>query len=212
MKALSSSTLRLLIRIAYLLPAIGGLILLIYALIPHIYFIYDGAAYETLSTFTLVGNTFSDCSALLDGTTDGSNYAAVFSYLMIFFGILFWIGIICYTVMAASAAICSCLAFSQKPTAKESNQAKRWFRFFCPNRGLYIFSNLLILLSAAFPHILLYFYHTQLGYTSMSVHFFGISDLVLAAILVLLNLVFFIALLPAQSAEHLDMYRLYKAK
>jgi hypothetical protein len=51
-----------------------------------------------------------------------------------------------------------------------------------------------------------------MGYTDMSIHFFGPPDLLLAAILISLNLAAYLCLLPAQAQEHMDMFRLYKAK
>lgn len=212
MKPLSSGTRRTLVRLSYLLPAILGVILLIVAAVPHIYFIYEGKAHDTLSTFSLVSNTLADCSAILKGATEGSNYAVVFSYAMLCFGILFWVGLISYWIMALASAICSTVAFAYPPTAKEANRTKRWFRLFCSNRVIFVLSHLPILLSAAFPQILLYFYQNQLGYRSMSLHFFGPADLLLACLCVALSLGAHFALLPAQSREHMDLFRLYKAK
>ncbi len=212
MKRLPSSCRRTLIRIAYLLPAISGLILLVYALIPHLYFVYENTAYETLGTFTLVSNTFAECNALLSGTTEGSAGAIFFAYGMSVFAVLFWIALALYGVTATAAAVTSVRAFSAEPTSRESNRAKRWLRFFCPNRGVYVFCNLLLLLAAAFPQILVWFYHSQLGYTDMQLHFFGPPGLVWALLSVLLSVGSFLALLPAQAEEHLDMFRLYKAK
>jgi uncharacterized membrane protein len=77
---------------------------------------------------------------------------------------------------------------------------------------LYVIPHLLIPLSAAFPQILLYFYRNQLGYRGMSLHFFGLSDLILAAVLMALCLIAHFALLPTQTREHMDLFRLYKSK
>jgi len=208
----SPSSRRALIRVAYLLPLLCGVILCILAAVPHIYFINDGEAHETLSTFSLVSNTFSYCGTILDGSVQASNYAVVFSYAMIAFCILFWVGVVTYAIMALSTAICSTVAFAYPPTAKEANRAKRWFRLFCANRVLLVIPHLLILLSAAFPQILLYFYRNQLGYIRMSLHFFGIADLWIALVLMLLCLTAHFALLPMQTKEHMDLFRLYKSK
>ena len=212
MMALSSSAKRTLIRIAYLIPLFSGLILLIYACIPHLYFVHNNTAMDTLSVFGLVNNTFQQCSAITGGTQSGSPAATVFAYTMIFFAVLFWIALLVYAVMAITSAITSVTAFSYPPTSREANRAKRWMQFFCIGRAVYVIDNLLLLLAAAFPQILLHFYRTQMGYVDMSLHFFGPSDLLLAAILIALNLIAFLTLLPAQAEEHLDMFRLYKAK
>ena len=212
MSQLSSATRRTLVRIAYLLPLACGLILLLVAAVPHIYFVYDGEAHETLSTLSLVSNTLVDCNAILNGTVDASNFAVVFSYVMVAFCWLFWIGVVTFAIMALSTAIFSLLAFAHAPTSKESNRFKRFFRIFCGNRVFLVIPHLLVLISAAFPQILLYFYHNQLGYLGMSLHFFGLPDVILAALLMTLSLAAHFLTLPMQAKEHLDLFRLYKAK
>ena len=201
-----------LIRLSYLMPAISGVLLLIWGLIPHLYFYHDGAAYETMSSLSLVTNTFSTCREVLNGSTEGSELAILFSNTMRFFCVLFWLGVLSYTLAAVTSAICSCYAFSKDPTSRDANRAKRWMRFFCPGRVGFVLMQAVALLSAAFPHILTYFYRMHMGYRDMSVHFFGPSDLVLCAILLLCNIALFLATLRAQAEEHMDMYRLYKAK
>lgn len=212
MNRLPSSVARPLIRLTYLLPAISGVILLIYACVPHLFFLYQDVVYETLSPFQLIANTWNECSTILGADSKASAEAVFFAYTMMFFAVLFWIAVIIYTITASASAITSCIAFASPPTSKESNRAKRWMRFFCPGRVLYVVSNLILLLAAAFPHILLYFYQRQLGYFGMTLHFFGPSDLLLAAILILLQVAAFLALLPLQARVHMDMFRLYKAK
>ena len=210
MKPLSSSARRGLIHFAYLLPIFTGLLLLIYALIPHLFFVYGEAIYNTQSPFELMQNTWKECQALLNGA-EASAGAVMFSFTMSAMVILSWICTIVYAVVAIASAICSCIAFSHRPTEREANRAKRWMQFFCPNRILYIVVNLLPLLPAAFPYILLHFYRTQMFY-EISLHYMGPPDLVLAVIAVLLNLASFLLLLSAQNEEHMDMFRLYKAK
>ena len=212
MISLSSPTKRTLIRVSYLCPLIGGFLLWIYFAIPHLYFIQGNLAYDTWSTFDLVSNTMRECVATLSGATEGTSDAIYFAYTVGFFAILFWVALIAYTVTALAAAICSFYAFSKEPTSKESNRAKRYFRFLCPNRPTYVLCNLALLLAAAFPHILTACYHRQMGYADISLHFFFMPDLLLAAIAVLFGLVPYLALLPTQAKEHMDLFRLYKAR
>ena len=212
MPRLSHTARRALIRISYLLPAAVGLIFVICAAIPHLYFIYEAEAHETLSLFALVQNAYADCNAILKGASEGSAYAIVFSYVVLFCAVAFWICLVLYGIMALAAAIASTVAFAYPPTSVQANRAKRWFRLFCPNRALYCVTHLLLPISAAFPQILLYCYRHQLGYRGMTLHFFGPSDLLLTAILILLSLASHFLLLSAQSEEHMDLYRLYKAK
>ncbi len=212
MKRLPAVLRRGLIRLSYLLPVISGLILLIYAAVPHIYFLHENRVYQTLSSFDLVANTFETCSALLSDGAGADAGTIYFAYGMRIAVIVFWVVILLYAILAVAAALTSCLAFWGEPTARETNRAKRWMQFFCPNRATYVIGNLILLLASAFPDILLYFYQTQLGYTDMQLHFFGPGDLLLGGILIALNVLSFLLLLPAQAEEHLDMFRLYKAK
>ena len=211
MKQLPSPLARACIRIAYLLPALFGLVMLILAFVPRVFFFYNGEVYDTQSTFALMGNTWRESQTMLDASSQGSGGAYFFSLIMSVLVVLSWISIIVYASMAIASAICSTAAFSAAPTDRFSNRSKRWMHFFCPNRVLYVISNLLLLLPAAFPYFLQHFYRTQLGY-DMKPFFIGPSDLLLAGIFVILNLASFLALLPAQARERMDMYRLYKSK
>lgn len=211
MKQLPSSVARPLIRIAYLLPMISGLAMLILACVPHVFFFYNGAPYDTQSPLALMGNTWREAQAMLTAETTGSGGAYYFALFMSVFTVLSWICIVLYAATAIAAAICSTVAFAHAPTERLSNRAKRWLQFICPGRVLYVISNLLLLLPASFPYLLQHCYRTQLGY-HMKVYFIGVSDLLLGGILVALNLVAFLALLPAQAREQMDMFRIVKQK
>ena len=211
MKRLPKPLRRALCRTAYLLPLLTLAILLIHAAVPHVFFLLDGEPYETMSTFTLLGNTWEQCQDLLDSTKEVSVEALYFSYTMNFFVIISWVATVLFAILALSSAILSCYAFSLSPTDTRTNRAKRWMQFFCPNRPLYVITCLLPLLPAAFPYILEHFYQSMLYY-DIKVYFIGPADLLLTGIAVLLTVASFLALLPSQSAQHLDMFRLYKAK
>ena len=211
MKGLSSWGYRALIRLAYLLPAISLVVLVIHFAVPHIFFLYDGEVYETMNWFSLTGNTWTECRAMTDPDVTGSTEALYFSYVMSFFVILSWVCIVLFAMLATVSAICSCRAFAYAPTDRQSNRAKRWMQLFCPNRVLYVLTCLLPLLPAAFPMILEMCYRKLLFY-EIDVHFIGPAELWTAAVAAVLCVGAFIALLPAQSREHMDMYRLYKSK
>ena len=211
MNRLPKGVRRLLIRICYLLPAIGGTVMLIYAAIPHLWFVYDGAAHDTLSLFGLVQNTWEECQAIFSATEGSSQYAVYFSYTMSAFTVLFWIAVICFSIAALLLAVCSILAFAQKPTARRSNIAKRVLYLYCPNRILFLLFQLFPILWAAFPQILVHFYFYMMGY-SMTVHTFLCPDLVLASMFSALTVALFLLTLPSQAELKLDMFRIYKAK
>ena len=206
---LSSPTKRALIRLCYLLPAITGAALAIWAFIPHLFFKFNSIG-KTQSPFTLICERWDGCQTILNGA-EASGPAIAYSFTVSALIIISWIFLILYAIVAAAAAICSTVAFSYRPTEKEANRAKRWMQFFCANRVLYVSTLLLPLLPAAFPNILLACYRKQMLYDA-SLYFIGPSDLLLAAIFVTLNIASFLVLLKAQNEEHMDMFRLYKAK
>jgi len=207
MKTLSSNAQRRLIRLSYLLPAISGAIMLILFLTPCMFFFYKGEAHETQSLFGLLGNTWR-----VSGSLSEANVNAVwFAFVMRFFVILSYVALLGYALVAIPAAIFSTQAFALPPTHPDANQAKRWLRFFCPNRITYVLANLLPLLTALFPHILLSNYRSQLGYAMELWYVPQWLPLWLAvAVLTALDLVSFFALLGAQEREQMDMFRLYK--
>ena len=58
MRRYSNPTHRALIHLCYLLPAIFGILLLIYAAVPHLWFVYNGDAYSTMNLFELQENAW----------------------------------------------------------------------------------------------------------------------------------------------------------
>ncbi len=211
MRSPSDSVLRGLIRLSYLLPLITLAVLIVHFAIPHIFFLYNGEVYETMNNFTLMGNAWSECRVMTDAATEGSTEALYFSYVMSFFVILSWAAIVLFAILAIAAAVCSCRAFAYSPTDREANRAKRWMQFFCPNRVLYVLTCLLPMIPASFAMILEACYRKFFSY-EIEVLFIGPSELVTVAIGLVLCVGSFLALLPAQSRLHMDMYRLYKAK
>ena len=211
MRGSSDSLLRGLIRLSYLLPSITLVALIVHFAIPHIFFLYNGEVYETMNSFTLMGNTWSECRTMTDTATEGSTEALYFSYVMSFFVILSWVAIVLFAVLAITSAVCSLRAFAHVPTDREANRAKRWMQFFCPNRVLYVLTCMLLLIPASFALILEACYRKFFLY-EIEVLFIGPSEYLTVAIGVVLCVGAFLALLPAQSRLHMDMYRLYKAK
>ena len=201
---------RLLIWVTYLMPLILGVLLLALTLIPHLYFVYDGEVHETMSPLELVNNTWDTCQKLLDGDSEDP-YSIIFSYVMSFFVILFWIFVCLYAFFAVVETVCVIRAFSALPTSRQSNRAKRWMHLLCPNRICYTLFGLLPILPSFFSYILTHFYYTRLG-LKMKVFFFGPPDPVWVIGLVLIMELAFWLTLQKQSREHLDMFRLYKKK
>ena len=211
MKRLPSSVACPLIRISYLLPFLFGILLFIHACIPHIFFLQDGDPKETQNLFELMSSTWTTCSYMLDGKLEVVADAMYFPYVMKTAVVLSWISIFAYALMAIPSAICSMVAFSFPPTARQANRAKRWMQFFCPNRVLFVFLHLLPLIPASFALILETCFRQMMA-MKVTVHFIGIGDLLFTGILLAISILLWLLLLPAQNQERMDLYRLYKAK
>ena len=206
-----SSLARFGIRLAYLMPLVTFLFLVIYGLIPHLYFIYQDVAYETMTLFTMVNNTWDECQAVLS-ESGGSASAVLFSYTMTAATIVFWGTLILHGIFAFTSAICSVYAFSRIPTDRTANRAKRILQVICPNRVFFVIGGLLPLLYATFPLLLRHCYREQMS-MSISIHATtGVMDPIPAILLVLIGTTLFLATLPLQGREHLDLFRLYKQK
>ena len=211
MNRIPPQTRRVLIRLSYWMPAITLLCTVGYALIPHLYFLFEGRAHETVSVFDLIVNTARECRTMLGGNVEGSPSAVYFAAIMYACVILSWISLILYAPYAVASAVCSTVAFAYPPTDPRANRAKRWMQFLCPNRTLFVLAQLLPLVICAFPTVLLAQYRNLLWY-EMSLHTLGPSDLVIGGVTVAIGIALALLTLPMQSSEHMDLYRLYKAK
>lgn len=200
---------RALIHLCYLLPAIFGILLLIYAAVPHLWFVYDGDAYSTMNLFELQENAWEFYEQIKAGTVENSTAVTWFKDLLPIVSALFWILPILYALIATMITVCSIVAFSFAPTSRIANRTKRILHLICPNRVTYLLVSLLPLFSALFPQMLLLLYRMQ-G-MSIRLYTFFLADWILVLIFAVLNAAAFILLLPMQSEEHLDMFRIYKS-
>ena len=200
---------RALIHLCYLLPAIFGILLLIYAAVPHLWFVYDGDAYSTMNLFELQENAWEFYEQIKAGTVENSTAVTWFKDLLPVVSALFWILPILYALIATMITVCSIVAFSFEPTSRIANRTKRILHLICPNRVTYLLVSLLPLFSALFPQMLLLLYRMQ-G-MSIRLYTFFLADWILVLIFAVLNAAAFILLLPLQSEEHLDMFRIYKS-
>ena len=207
---MSSLQKRFWIRLAYLLPLITALLLLIYAAVPHIYFIFNGEVHETVSTVELFSNTWEECRTLLNGKSAAGN-AVFFSYILLAYAVISLLLTLVFLTFAVLSAVFSCRAFAACPTDRQANRSKRWLHLFCPGRICYGILTLLPLIPACLPHLLSALYK---GYFGLKVKacFFFLPDVILGGVLVLFSLLCFVLTLRIQSEEHMDMFRLYKKK
>ena len=202
---------RRLIRLVYLLPAITWLWVLISAFIPHLYFVYEDVAQETLSIVHLMGNSWKECIGFFDGTANGTTADLMFSYFVVFTVVLTWIAVVWCGLFALTCAGLSSYALGRSPTDKYTNRAKKIFHLVCPHRVCYGLFSAFLPFIAFYPQILILLYKQQLG-MSVQLFAFGWMDWIPATLLSLLSLGGFLGTLAWQDVTHLDMFRLYKGK
>lgn len=209
MKRYSNPAHRALIHLCYLLPALFGISLLIYAAVPHLWFVYEGEAYSTMNLFDLQRNAWDFYEKIEAGAVEHSAVVVWFEELLPIVSALFWILPIVYALVASMITVCSIVAFSFEPTSRTANRTKRILQLVCPNRVTYLLMPLLPLFSALFPQLMLWLYRWQ-G-MNIRLYTFFVADWILVLIFAVLNALVFILLLPMQSEEHLDMFRIYKS-
>lgn len=209
MKRYSNPAHRALIQLCYLLPAIFGILLLVYAAVPHLWFVYNGDAYSTMNLFELQSNAWEFYEQIKTGAIESTAAVVWFEQLLPIVSALFWILPIVYALVAVMITVCSIVAFSFEPTSRLANRTKRILQLVCPNRVTYLLMPLLPLFSSLFPQLLLWLYRWQ-G-MNIRLYTFFLADWILVLIFAALNAVAFILLLPMQNEEHLDMFRIYKS-
>ena len=209
MKHYSNPTHRALIHLCYLLPLIFGILLLIYAAVPHLWFVYNGEAYSTMNLFELQENAWEFYEQIEAGTVENSAAVTWFKDLLPVVSALFWILPILYALIVILITVTSFVAFSFDATSRTANRAKRVLQILCPNRVAYLLTSLLPLFSALFPQMMLWLYRWQ-G-MNIRLYTYFVADWILVLIFAALNAAAFIILLPMQNEEHLDMFRIYKS-
>lgn len=209
MSNLSSRAKRVLIHLCYFLPALSGACLLIYAAVPHLWFVYNGEAYSTMNVFQLQSNAWDFYAQIEAGAIESNAAVHWFEQLLPIVSALFWILPVLYGILSVTVAICAMVAFSFDPTSRTANRTKRILQLLCPNRVTYLLLPLLPLFSSLFPQLLLWLYRYQ-G-MNIRLYSFFVADWILVLIFAVINAVVFILLLPMQSETHLDLFRIYKS-
>ena len=200
---------RVLIHVCYFLPLLFGVVLLAYALVPHLWFVYDREAYSTMNLFELRENAWAFYEQIQAGAVTESAAVTRFAQLLPVVSALFWVLPILYGILSLAVAVCAVVAFSFEPTSRIANRTKRVLYLVCPNRVTYLLLPLLPLFSSLFPQLLLWLYRWQ-GLNIRLFTFF-VADWILVLILAAINAAVFIILLPMQSESHLDLFRIYKS-
>lgn len=201
-----------LIRLCYLIPALCGLIALVLACAPRFFYQSGGEAFDTMSLFQLLDNTYQNCVVFLKGSANGSVSALYFSYIMMAFWVLAWFCIVFYGIFVFATALTSITVWTPNtPGSPAINTFKRCYRMLVPNRVFYIIWCCLPVLPSFFPFILQAFYRSVLK-EGANAHYFGIPDPVIVLLLCAVSAAFFLLTRASQKELRMDLFRLYKAE
>lgn len=212
MKPISSKISRPLIRASYFLPLIVAVLLLILAAAPHIFYFYEGDPKQSQGLFELMSSVWDYSMSQLGGAVESTPDTMYFPYIMVACIVLSWIFTALYALVAIPSALCSLIAFAFPPTSKNANQAKKWLQLFCPNRAAFVIFQLLPIFPACFPILLERCQRVMFAMDLQVYYDLGAPDWLIVSILVCIPILLWAILLPSQSEEHMDMYRLYKPK
>lgn len=199
---------RVLLSICHLLPLFAGVLLLIPALVPHIFFLQDGSLSATVNLFDLFGYLRAQASNILHASGSVAPATYRFALAIRILTVLSWVMIVWYAVFALFTAVLSVWAFHSSPSPA-LNTAKRVYRILVPNRVFYGIGCFLPLFPALMPDLYALLLRSILG-TNAHVHFYGAPDFVYALIAGLACAVPFYWLLCAQKEERMDLFRIYK--
>jgi len=199
-----------LIRLAYLLPILSATVLLLLACIPHLFYLADGTTRDTLSLFQLMGNTYAGGETFFSGEVRGTTADLYFYFVIL---TLWWVSVACivfYGIFCVATAAMTCFAWTPLRTPSQlENKLKRAYRILVPNRGFFVFFQILPLIPALFPYFFQLFANRMLG-QSMRVYYLGIPDFTVAVILAAVSLTLFFVTLSDQKNNKMDLFRIYK--
>ncbi len=199
-----------LIRLAYLLPILCALVLLLLACIPHFFYLADGSTRSTLSLFELMGNTYKSGTTFLGGSVQGTTADLYFYFVML---TLFWVSVVSmifYGIFCVATAAMTCFVWTPMRTPSElENKLKRAYRILVPNRGFFVFFQILPLIPSLFPYLFGLFANRMLG-QNMRVYYLGIPDFVIVLLLSAASLTLFFVTLSDQKHNKTDLFRIFK--
>ena len=189
----------------YFLPLIVGVILLIWALVPHLFFVYGSDAKETMSVFEVMKNTWSQCRQTMKGGEKNSPTAFYFSWIMVVLVALSWVALISNVVLAICSAVCAGMVLSKPVDDPSIKGVVRWMRFLCFNPTVYALTCFSAYLPFLIPPVLNWFYQHWFLY-EMKLHYFGPPSWVVAVVLALVSSVTFLATRRLQREEKMDLF------
>lgn len=198
------------VRLAYLMPLICGILFCFLAWIPHLFYQAGSDVYSTLSLFELLNNTYEEGMKFLTGTAKGTTADFYFYLVMLAFWALSLLCIVLYGLFAVFTAIMTTFVWTPyaAPTIR-GNNLKRAYRIAVPNRGFFVFFQVLPLFPAFYPYVLQMFSKKLLGQT-MKAYYYGIPDWIIVLVLTAISIALFVLSLSAQKENKMDLFRIYK--
>ena len=118
--------------------------------------------------------------------------------------------IILYTIFViATTVMLSAIWFPQTHPTPLGNKLKRIYRIFVPNRGFFVFFQILPIVPAIFPYLLQWFSKNVYD-PWMRVYYYGVPDWIIVFLLSAASITLFLTSLSAQKAHRMDLFRIYK--
>ena len=189
----------------YFLPLAFGMVLFIWALVPHLFFIYGDDAKETMSLLELMRNTWTQCRQTLKSVGKNSSTAIYFSWAMLAMVAFSWLTVIGNAVVSICSAVCAGVAFSKPADDPTVRCVGRWMRFFCFNPVIYTLTCCAACVPFFVPLLLEWFYRNWFVY-EMSLNYFGPPSWVVAVVLALGSGVTFAATRRLQREMEMDLF------
>ncbi len=202
-----SGSVRFLLNLIFWVPLLLGIAFFVYAAVPHLWFVNDGAAHETMSLFRLVGNTWKNCGEAVSSSVSQT----VFCFVMRAAVILFWGMLSFYFVVTLMGAFCSLIAFSYDPYSGSANRAKKVLYLLCPNRVCWCIVLCLPLLCGLFPQLLMLMYRACLSFQPR-MYASPMADWAAALIVAVLSVGSFFGTIRLQEKTKLNLFCLYRKR
>ena len=198
------------IRLAYSMPLINGIVFLILGFIPHLFYISGNNNPPTLSPFGLLGIIRESGVDYVTGRTAGSTVDFYFYTAMLALWALSALCIAFYAILVVSttAMLPSVWSPQNHPTV-QGNKLKRIYRIAVPNRVFFVFYQLLPIVPTIFPYLFQLLCKRMLGQT-MKVYYYGIPDWIVVMLLTAASVSLFLTSLRSQKSNKMDLFRIYK--
>lgn len=142
-----------LIYLRYILPPVLMLLILAAMLIPSYRYVSDGDINDTISAFSLIGNSYGQAREVLFGTDEQTNANLLFSRVLL---IYILVATVLYAVALAAAIYSAVVAVRYFGSDDEegAERSRTLFITFFPNRIILSIAEALCLGLAAFPYIM----------------------------------------------------------